>query len=145
MKLPGKERVVSSGVVIALAAILIGLAALQYRWSGEISEAASDRMRANLQASMIGLREELFRELGGVAFALRMDLPPIHQPNAAEEYVQRVETWKRTAAHPELIANIFVWKDVAGKQAQFLRLNLATRQFEPEEWPAREEAEEELT
>ncbi len=63
MKLPPKERLSSLAVVIALAAVLMVLAVLQYRWSGEVSEASTLRMEAALHSSLLGWRQDLYREL----------------------------------------------------------------------------------
>ncbi|MGI9100904.1 MAG: sensor histidine kinase [Terriglobales bacterium] len=134
MKLPQKERLVSSAVVFLLALVLIVLAALQYRWSREVSEAASVRMKANLQSSLMSWRQDFYRELAGVVDALQVrgrDSRDSRLQQSAERFAQ----WSRTAVHPRLVANLYVWQDSAG-QARLLRLNRTTDRFEPAEWPS---------
>ena len=63
MKLPPKERLSSLAVVIALAAVLIVLGVLQYRWSVEVSEASALRMQATLHSSLLSWRQDLYHEL----------------------------------------------------------------------------------
>jgi hypothetical protein len=126
MRLPHKDRVLSSAVVLALAAVLVVLAVLQYRWSQQVSEAASDRLKSNLQTAMMHFRDGLGHELGGIALALHFD----SQSTEPAVYVQQIEQWKQTAAYPDLIANLYMWK-ADGKRSRFLRLNFKTQQFEP--------------
>ena len=63
MKSFGKARFSWSAVVAGLAVILIVLAVLEYRWSKDVSEAASVRMHASLQSSVMAFRQDLYREL----------------------------------------------------------------------------------
>lgn len=135
MKLPLKERLSSSAIVIALAGILGVLGVLQYRWSREVSEAASDRMRAGLQNSMIGMRQDLYRELSGLAMAFQGDPAAKINPRDGEAYAQRLHEWTRTAAHPGLVKHVFVLQCADKAQTKLLRLNVATNQFESVDWP----------
>ena len=95
MKLPRKERLASSAVVIALAGVLAVLAVLQYRWSREVSEAASDRMKASLQNSMVGLRQDLYRELSGLGMAFQGDPAARTTTHDGDAFAQRLREWKR--------------------------------------------------
>jgi hypothetical protein len=105
------------------------LAILQYRWSEELNQAASDRMRAGLQSSMMGMRDELSRELASVAYAIR---PPANDSAAATEVIAlRFAAWKRGAPHPELVRDVFVFEPAGSK---LLRLNV-TGEFESTAWP----------
>ena len=71
MERPTKQNVVFLAAVAVLSAMLIFLALLQYRWTQEISRAASVRMHAELQRSMAGFRQDLERDLGEIGFSLR--------------------------------------------------------------------------
>lgn len=136
MKLQLRDRLSSSAIVIALAGILAVLAVLQYRWSREVSEAASDRMKAGLQNSMIGMRQDLYRELSGLAMAFQGDPAARINPRDGEAYAQRLHEWSRTAAHPNLVKNVFVLQCADKPQSKLLRLNTSTNQFESVDWPA---------
>lgn len=136
MKLPAKEQLLSSLAVLVLIAILAALAIVQYRWSREVSTATGDRMLANLHFSMMGMREDLGRELSGLSLSLQSgaDSPP--GTGTALAYAQRLTTWKRTASHPELVSNLYGTQDVAGAPSRLLRLDPGSGRFEPVEWPA---------
>ncbi len=66
-----KERLLRWVAVPALAAVLAGLAVLQYRWSGQVSEATLAQMQSNLHISLMGFRQDFARELGSVAVEIR--------------------------------------------------------------------------
>lgn len=135
MRLPSKERFLSSAVIVALAAVLVVLAVLQYRWSKEISEATSVRMQMGLHASMIGLRQELEGEFTKICFALQPDVGPGSHHDKMRS-IQRFQQWSRTTQHAGLVKDVLAWQDSIGNHGQLLRLNIATSQLELVSWPA---------
>jgi signal transduction histidine kinase len=134
MKLRGHDRVLWTALILVLAAVLVVLAVLQYRWSGAVSEAASERLRANLQASVNGFRQELYRDFAGICLALQTESPDA-PPATPAQYAERVQSWKRTAVHPALISTVYYWQGVGSDREQLLSLDSATGQFEPGTWP----------
>lgn len=134
MKLPLKERVSFAAIVIALAAVLLVLAMVQYRWSTQVSEVAGMRMKSNLQASLAGFRQDLYHELSAVCLALQLS-----RLSASEEswsqYAQHFKEWSRSAAHPGLVANLYVWKNVDTQHAEFLRFDNEREEFTVAQWP----------
>lgn len=135
MRLPLKERVFLSGVVIALAAVLVALAILQYRWAREVSDAYSVRLQANLDTSMLGWRDDLYRELTSVFSAFQVN-PGQSSYEKAAQYAQQYQAWSQTATHANLIAHVFLVQNAGTKRSQPLQLNTASNQFEPVDWPA---------
>ena len=135
MRLPLKQRVFLSGVVIALAAVLMALAMLQYRWAQEVSDATSVRLLANLDTSMLGWRDDLYRELTGVFTALQVS-PAQSQSDKSAQYAQQYQTWMQTATHPNLISHLYIFQDAGTAHAQLLQWNGAKNEFQPAEWPA---------
>ena len=63
MSLIPKRTISSIILVLVLIAILVTLAVLQYRWSGQVSQAERERMQTSLIASMGQFRQELDSEL----------------------------------------------------------------------------------
>src|ERR1700688_313709 len=114
-----KDRVLTWAVPILLTCVLIALAVLQYRWSREVSEAASTRMQTSLQDSMMNFRLDLARELATMCLELQGE-------NAASidarELAHRVAEWQRTSSLSALILNVYEWKRVDGKGQPLLRL-----------------------
>jgi signal transduction histidine kinase len=128
-----KERLLQWIVVPAMAAVLIGLAVLQYRWSGQLSEATRTQMQSNLQRSLMGFRQDFSKELGAVAVEIRsvVDGSSVIQP---AELKEQFHHWQQTSAHPNLVSHIYLWQD-PGKQ-QPLRFDPQSDQFERVSWPA---------
>ena len=134
MKLPLKERFLSWAVVIALAMVLVALARMQYQWSLEVSEATSARMQASLESSMMSFRQALYSELAAICLALEVN-SETGAPDGWSRYAQRYQQWSHMAAHPNLVANVFVWEWREGTPSTVVVLNQRTNQFEPANWP----------
>jgi signal transduction histidine kinase len=125
-------------LVAVLAAVLVLLAVLQYRWSLEISRAERARIEAALNTSVSQFRQEFYRELTQVSTAFHSD-PTAEPDDFWSSYAERYQAWARTAARPDLVANVFVWQAGApapGNASRLLQLRPADGQFEAVEWPA---------
>src|SRR5437899_12689845 len=106
-KLPLRDRFIWSGAVLALVGLLVVLGILQYHWSKQVSVAASARLQANLDTSMIAWRENLYRELTSIYQALQADASASAQ-DRLQQYAQEYQAWSRTTAHPTLVARVFL-------------------------------------
>lgn len=135
MKLPLKERMFLSTVVFALAAVLVALAILQYRWSQEVSDATSARLHENLESSMQGFREDLNRELTSIFSVFQAD-PDLSPRDKSQQYAQEYQGWSQSSQHANLVSHVFLLQQTAEKQPQFSQLNTAAGRFEPAAWPA---------
>lgn len=135
MKLPFKERTISTAVVIPSAIIVVALAVLQYRWSTGISEATAVRLADSLQMSMTNWQKDFFRYFSEIGLALRID--PIEDASGdVSQYVRRLAEWKAAAKYPRLISNVYLLKSGAVAWPNAFRLNSLDRHFEPADWPA---------
>jgi signal transduction histidine kinase len=128
-----KEQLLRWIVVPALAAVLVGLAVLQYRWSGQVSEATRTQMQSNLQHSLMSFRQDFAKELGAVAVEIRSVVDGSRAIKPAE-LKEQFHHWQQTSAHPNLVSHIYLWQD-AGTQ-QPLRFDPKSDQFERVAWPA---------
>ncbi len=138
MNFPLKDRFVTWGVPILLTGVLVALAMLQYRWSRQVSEAASTRMEASLQNSMMNFRLDFSRELATMCLELQgEDAASVD----AKELFPRVEAWRRTSPLSGLISDIYEWKHSDGNERPLQRLSAVQPRFETlEEWPGNFEA-----
>ena len=128
-----KDRLLLWLAVPALAAVLAGLAVLQYRWSGQVSEAAGAQMQSNLHISLMGFRQDFARELGSAAMEIRSVVNGSSAIKPAE-LKEQFHHWQQTTAHPNLVSYIYLWQDPLHEQP--LRFDPARDQFEKVEWPA---------
>ena len=125
----------SIAVVVFLFSILVILAVLQYRWSGQLSEAEYERMHSSLLASMNQFRIHFNDELQQPGFLLRPDTAILNQRD-----------WKKYAENCtallnmtdfRLIQNVYLWvAEIPGNDLQLLVLNREIEDYEPEPWPA---------
>jgi signal transduction histidine kinase len=130
MKLPLKQRSVTTLIVIPSAIVVIALAALQYRWSARVSEATAVRLADSLQMSLMNWQKDFFRYFSEIALALRID-PVEDAPGDIGQYVRRLAEWKALAKYPNLISGVYILG--SGQMAQRLS---ADGKLESQEWPA---------
>jgi len=122
-------------LVAVLAAVLVLLAVLQYRWSLEISRAEQTRIVASLNNSVNEFRQAFYRELVQVSTAFSGEPEPGDQDFWAG-FTDRYHEWARTAARPDLIANVYVLEAERSEKTRLLRLRPGSdSDFEPAAWP----------
>jgi signal transduction histidine kinase len=109
MRISIKERAFTTAMVSLAMIVVLVMAALQYRWSNQISEATSIRLADSLQMSMINWHLDFFRDFSEICIAMRVD-PEVDAQNDWEQYARRFAEWKKTAAHPELVSAVYVLK-----------------------------------
>lgn len=132
---PAKRAFLQIALVAVLAAVLVLLAVLQYRWSLEISRAERTRIEAGLNTSVNQFRQEFYRELTQVSTAFHND-PTAEPDDFWSSYQDRYQEWQRSAARPDLVANVFIWRAGSPPHVRLLHLRPADGQFEEVDWPA---------
>jgi two-component system, OmpR family, sensor histidine kinase SenX3 len=123
-------------LVLGLAVVLALLAVLQFRSTKQVSDATTEHMRATLQDSLLDLRQGVERELTPLCYQFEGDAG-IRQEAALQEYANRLDRWRYSAAHPALVSDLLVWQTAEGDQREVLRLkegNVLTRVALPAEF-----------
>lgn len=88
-------------------AILLGaLAALQYRWIGEVSRAETERLRQRLDRAARSFGDELDRELGRVLFSFAAERPGSEGPES--QVAAGYELWRAVAPYPGLVRDVWL-------------------------------------
>lgn len=135
IKPPHEERTYSILAVTALIAVLVLLGILQYRWSGEISQAASDRMQSNLHKSMGEFRERLTRELGDACLSLQPS-PDLRPGAFAVQYAETFQQWQRSSPHGLLIGAAYLANQPSpAAPIELFRLQTETGKLDRVAWP----------
>jgi two-component system sensor histidine kinase SenX3 len=116
-----------------MAAVLVGLAVLQYRWSGQVSDATRAQMLANLHVSLTSFRQDFSRELATVAVEIRTIADSSSAINPAE-LNEQFHHLQQTAAHPNLVSHVYLWADPTHQKP--LCFDPTNEQFERTAWPA---------
>jgi signal transduction histidine kinase len=129
------ERLFSSmTIVVSLAAILVVLAVLQYRWSGQVSEAEHERMRANLRNSMDQFRLQFNNEFRQLGFSLQPNATILMQKDW-KSYAASCDSLLRASSH-HLVSNIYLLIAGGDDGSQLLKLNRDLKNFETASWPS---------
>ncbi len=105
------------------------LAAMQYRWLGQLSEREQERMQATLQASVERFSEDvdaLFQEIHLAFFQREPDVSALSAPQALQHY----ERWRSVTEHPALLDAIW-WLDVSTTPATARRLDTLAQAWQP--------------
>src|SRR5689334_11074822 len=132
MKPEIKERLFRWVTVPALVAVLALLAMLQYKWSGQVSLATRAQIQSNLETSLLGFRQDVARELTAACVEIKTALDASPKVNTSQ-IKEQFSHWQQTAAHPNLVQDVYVWEDPAHHQP--LRFDPARDQFERADWP----------
>jgi len=130
-----RQSILSWSLMLALLMFCAVLGALQYRWIGEVSVAARERLHGSLQTSLNQLSRDFDAQI--VAACLRL-IPPEEVPDtvAAEAMVR--ERWQRSRANGQ-DTRMFRSVALAEKETGGLvlrTLNLETGIFQAASWPA---------
>jgi signal transduction histidine kinase len=136
MKLFSKPQGILSPLVMAMLAVLIILAVLQYRWSMQVGEANEAQIGANLQALLMDWHMDLFREFSGIAIALQVG-PDSGARDDWPDYLDRYAEWARTADHPDLIENVYVYETAEAGERELIRLDLDSKKLGEVDPPAK--------
>ena len=117
----------------ALLVLLPALAVLQYRWVGQVSTAERERMQRNLRNAAAQFREGFDGEIARAVISLQVG-PQTAQEGASDRYTDRYDTWLNTAAHPQVVAAIFLLDEDHGLRLR--RWNADSHTFDMTDWPA---------
>lgn len=110
-----------------LAAGLVVLATLQYRWIVRVADAERDRMREDVELVAQRFGEELSAQIRGVFDG--------HLGHEDDDPVQLHQDWRRTAAYPRLVRGVYV-ADRVDEEWTLGRIDAGVGQLVEAEWPA---------
>ncbi len=101
------RRAVVSWIYLCPLFIFCGiLGFLQYRLIGQVRDAARDRMRGSLQASLTRVSRDVDNEIVAALAAVVPSAPLTDTTAAADEVRQRYEQWKQTSRQGRLFSRV---------------------------------------
>lgn len=124
MRLPSRL----TALTIALLVLLPALAILQYRWVGQLADAARERMQRNLHNAAQQFQTAFDSEIARAFVSLQVDAG-----RSTDRYAERYAAWETTTAYPWLIANVYV-VDSLGHDLRLTRWDARLRTFAPARW-----------
>ena len=119
-------------VALALLALIVLLAALQYRWLGRISDAEREGMRSALNTRATGFAGDFDAELTRAYLLFQVD--PQGTDDLSGRVSLRYDRWLTTARYPRLMKEVYIAGPEGGGVLK--RFNPNTHVLEPAEWPA---------
>jgi len=128
------KTVLQMAAIVAMAGVVFVLALLQYQWTGEISRTEQERLQATLAASVRNFSQEFSYDFQRMCEALEID--PENSPSDFESLLLRQYAgWSKTAAHPNLIASVYIWRTDGAKGPYLEYLDTHAGRFEQVTWP----------
>jgi two-component system, OmpR family, sensor histidine kinase SenX3 len=124
-------------VLVAILALLLPLlAALQYRWQGQLSEAGAVQMREMLQSAVNRISAEFDAEMSALYGGFQTELG--RTPGRAEGFdaARSYARWAQNARYPHVIKEVWLAGAGADSGLALQRLNPESLQFEATPWPA---------
>jgi len=112
-------------------AVLAVLAALQYRWLGQVSQAERQRMQETMTARAQSLANDIDREISRLY--LTFQLRDAGTGRFAQSLAEHYRIWRETARHPDLVREIYALKGEDTVQ----RFDPATGTLATVAWPER--------
>jgi signal transduction histidine kinase len=122
-------------VSLLLLVLLPALAVMQYRWLGQLSVAERERVQRNLQNAADQFRETFDQEIVRALVSLQVGAATARD-GASDQYSRGYNSWESTAAHPQIVASIFVVDADDAGTLRLRRWNSELHVFEPTLWPA---------
>src|SRR6185295_6126249 len=131
MKLPFRTRI-GTAAIGCIAAVVVALAVIQYRWNQEASDATGVRLADSLQLSMINWHLDLFRNLSEVCVTMRTTADHGAQ---IDQWVDRLAEWRSLARYPDLVANVYLLRRRAPDRVDLVPVVAGAPTLERERWP----------
>ena len=128
---PTGKRIDSAPFDVMLAAvlclILLGLAWLQFRWIGQVSQAERDRLEANLNSSAMRFAQEFNGDLERMMRGLLGGDEPPRPGEILQTFQARLSAWRQTSRYPGLVKAVYLARDsVLPEELQTLVQRLPT-------------------
>lgn len=117
-------------VPVVLMVVLAVLAALQYHWLGQVSQAERQRMHETMTARARSLANDIDREISRLYLTFQLREPDAGRVEQA--IGERYRVWRETTRHPELIAGVYL----VSAQGTLQSFDRESHTLEETEWPA---------
>jgi signal transduction histidine kinase len=127
----------------AIAALLITVAVLQYRWTGQASSAEEMRIGAELESLMMKWHSDLYGEFSAICIAMQVG-PDSGARDTWNDYLERYVEWNYALPHesspyvyrnPDLVGEIYIWETGGKGKPTLFWLNLDRKRIEPSKVP----------
>jgi signal transduction histidine kinase len=128
LRIPSRLTVLTAALVV----LLPTLAVLQYQWAGQLRDAERERMERNMRNAAAQFRDAFDHEIARAFVGLQVD-GAIAREAAWDRYAERYSAWLNTAAHPAVVANVYLIDSIE-ERARLRRWSVPSRTFEAAQW-----------
>jgi signal transduction histidine kinase len=118
-------------VLTGMAALLLTVGFLQYRWTNQLTEATETRIGSNVESLMLDWHLDFYQSFAAICVALQVG-PDSGAHDDWRAYAERFADWNRSAAHPSLIQNLYMLETSQGPAPRLLRLSRDQAQATPD-------------
>jgi signal transduction histidine kinase len=115
----------------ALVVLLVLLATLQYRWTGELGRAEEEQLRTSLNRAAAGVAADFDRELGRVFFHF-LQMP---EPDVETSLAGRLASWRAQPPYPEMLRQLLLVERASGSDLAVRAFDEAAGAWRPVAWP----------
>jgi signal transduction histidine kinase len=120
--------------ILVMAAVVLILGILQYRWTSEIGDAEQQRLKSVLGTSIRTFNQEFaydFERLGE-GFELDSEEPASTiKPRILREY----SNWIRSTSRSDLVDGLYIWRTESSRGPYVESLDRQSKQFQKAVWP----------
>ncbi len=133
MRRIAKEQRAGAIVIAATAAVFALMAAMQFHWTGQLSEAQRASMEAALENSVRQFERDFNREL---AYLLSVFRPaPLAAANGEwERYLERYDEWRHSSNYAPLVSRVLLYLTPAGGAPSLHELQPAEWRIDAADW-----------
>jgi signal transduction histidine kinase len=129
-----KRSVLELIAVLAMTAVVLTLAVLQYKWTKAISTVEQARMEGALDASVKNFNQEFSYDFDRLCESFEIS-PETPASPAEALVVGRYDSWITTTSRSDFVSGVYVWRIGGDRGPTLESLDLDNRQFQRASWP----------
>jgi len=134
MRLAGRRPTMLYLVAGGALLLLPVMAALQYRWIGQVSDAERERRERTLKQATSQVAQDLDVELFRAFVGLQVDGQALRTDDWSG-YAERADAWRAAVSSPALVRDVLL-ADRLGSSLRLRRWDHTARRFVAAEWPS---------
>jgi two-component system sensor histidine kinase SenX3 len=120
--------------LLGMAALLVTVAVLQYRWTSQITEATETRIGNNVESLMLDWHLDFYQQFSAICVALQVG-PDSGAHDDWRAYRERYAHWAHGATHPKMVENLYIWETSQPSAPRLLRIGTWEMQLQHVEPP----------
>ncbi len=121
--------------IAAMAAVVVVLGTLQYRWINEIGVAEQERLQSALAAGVRNFNQQFAYDFERLGESFEID-PEAPASTVRTRLVRLYVNWTETTSRPELVAGVYLWIGDNGGAPHLESLDRGPNQLERTAWPS---------